>query len=77
MCPEQGSNGSPHPGQRYFHGGAQARDTVLGSLTVSDHPLLLQTIASRGASTYLSRLTVTPPDFFQHPKVILAPDASS
>jgi hypothetical protein len=77
MCLERDSNGSPHRGQRYFRGGAYARDAALGSLTVSDYPLLLQTIASRDAGTYLSRLTVTPPDFFQKPKVILAPDASS
>jgi hypothetical protein len=44
MCPEWDSNGSPRRGQRYCRGGAYARDSVLGSLTVSDHSLLLQTI---------------------------------
>ena len=44
MCPKWDSNDSPRRGQRYCRGGAYARDSVLGSLTVSDHSLRLQTI---------------------------------
>jgi hypothetical protein len=46
MCPVGDSNGFPRRGQRYCRGDPYARDSVLGSLTVSDHSLLLQTIVS-------------------------------